>query len=174
MMAWILKIWLTLQVKYLILRYGKGFLVECVRASNRQRRIENQLAKIFPQGERVKTIEGIAMVADKVDANGNLYTSEAIKGAIKSFKPCKITYNFNPYMKPQGEVTKIDLEGNNLMFRANMKIEKPFLEKLAIVPSFKIEASHKEGEINIIDKAIIFEMALTTQPADKEASKFKF
>lgn len=39
-------IWITLQVRYLILRYGKEFLVASVRAANTQRRLERQIGEM--------------------------------------------------------------------------------------------------------------------------------
>ena len=111
-----------------------------------------------------KKLKAISMVVDKVDKNGNLVTRKAMVGALKGFKGCGVGYEFNPYFPPVGKVTKAELIGNKVVIEA--EIDTSFNEKLAIVPSFTIKASHMESDTRVIDDVELIGLSLTSQPAD--------
>lgn len=109
-------------------------------------------------------LKAVSMVTDKVDSNGNLFTREAIKAAVKDFAGCPLGYEFNPNIPPIGKVTKVVVIGNKVEIEA--ELDKSFNEKLAIVPSFTIKAMHIEDGVRVIEDAELIDFSLTSQPAD--------
>ena len=117
-------------------------------------------------------IKGIAMIADQVDANGNVFTAEALREAVLNFKSCGIGYEFNPHIPHFGKVTKVELVDGKLVIEGEVDTA-PFVEQLAVVPVFNVKKMHSEGITRVIDEAEIIEMSLTSQPADKEATRYE-
>jgi hypothetical protein len=117
--------------------------------------------------------EGVILNSE-IDSNGNIISKECLKSIAKQIKNIPIGFEFNPSIPPiYGFVKRGKFKNNQVLVEA--EVEKPLHEvKMYIVPSFKVNKTHLENGINVLDEVELLEMSLTTQPSDRHLDYIKW
>jgi len=102
-----------------------------------------------------------------IDFNGNMCTPKALKQLTRQLKDKPIGFEFNPHIPPvYGKIRNAIFANGEVIVKAD--IEKPSHEvRMFIVPSFIVNKSHKDGNINVLDDIELMEVCLTSQPSDR-------
>ena len=103
------------------------------------------------------------IATDKVNANGDQFTKEALEQLAKQAEGVPVTFNFGHHViarSGKGSLTEKGVE-----VTVNINRELPVYD-LYLVPGIVFEEGHRENRVLIIEKFMITELSLVQNPAD--------